>query len=55
LNNAGQFITAKTINYLGGSSTVSVESSQNLLSGSYQLQITGSQNKSAAIKVIVQK
>ena len=55
LNNAGQYITAKTINYLGGSNTVSIESSQNLLSGNYQLQVTGPQNKLAAIKVIVQK
>lgn len=55
LNNAGQFITAKTINYLGGSSTVSVESSQNLLSGSYQLQIISPENKLAGLKVIVQK
>ncbi len=55
LNAAGQFITAKTINYLGGSSTVSIESSQNLLSGNYHLQVDGPQNKLAAIKVIVQK
>ena len=49
------YITAKIINYLGGSNTVSIESSQNLLSGNYQLQVTGPQNKLAAIKVIVQK
>lgn len=55
LNNAGQLITAKTISYFGGSSKVSIESSQNLLSGSYQLQVTNPINKLADIKVIVQK
>ena len=55
LNNAGQAITASTVSYLVGSAMVSIESSQNLLSGSYQLQITSPENKLTAVKVIVQK
>ena len=55
LNNAGQAITASTVSYVGGSATVSIESSQNLLSGSYQLQISSPDNKSTSLKVIVQK
>ena len=55
LNNAGQAITSSTIRYQGGSATVSIESSQNLISGIYQLQITSPENKLTSLKVIVQK
>lgn len=55
LNNDGQTITTSTIRYQGGSATVSVESSQDLISGSYQLQLISPENKSTSLKVIVQK
>ncbi len=54
-NNAGEILIDKTINYAGGKSIQSINAFQNLLNGSYQLQVISPDKKSTILKVIVQR
>lgn len=54
-NSAGKILVNKMINYVGGKNVQSLNSYQNLLNGTYQLQVIGPGKKSTTLKVIVQR
>lgn len=54
-SNAGKILVDKTINYAGGKNIQSINTFQNLLNGSYQLQVISPDKKSTTLKVIVQR
>jgi len=53
LNDAGQLISKNNLTYVGGNSNQSIVTNSNLISGVYQLQITGPDKKTTTIKVLV--
>ena len=54
INNAGQMLSKNVLTHVGGTATKTIIPSSTLISGTYQLEVTGPDNKITIIKVLVQ-
>jgi hypothetical protein len=55
VSSSGELMSTEIISYTGGMITQSIHTSQNLLSGNYQLNVTGPDKKALSLKLVVQQ
>jgi hypothetical protein len=53
INSNGQVLSKEVINHMGGNATKTIAAASTMISGSYQLEITGTDNKINILRIMV--